>query len=444
MSAPATQIPEVWQKAWKDFEQDVSQAAHAPGACSEFIRSLGPKDLVDLGSGVFKCLSPLRTEKTPSFWIYPDDRGWTDFGTAEGGDLIAFAKKYFGTANWSETLHRLAENLRVESWDSRKRKLSPGHSGGNGGATVDEVISDMLAQWNGDFVEEDKVFTASTWLAQRAHELLPSQIREHLHSRALTDEIIDGEKIGYVPEGFWQVVTDPATQPPFTKKELLATGWFHLHTSRPTEWASEDPAGRISEAFGGRIVMHYWRDGKARYSIGRKYHGRLDGSPAVKVWEAENPWAVAKYKKLPIRNDKRAYISRFIKNDVLWGEDCLRHARGQTLYITEGIVDAMMLKMLGFNAISPVTIAFAQHDVEHVLLVLRYAKPSQIIILNDTDSVFDIRTGKERRPGLEGAKKMAKTLLAHNYVARIASIPKPKDVAKIDVNDYVRNHRDVA
>lgn len=38
--------------------------------------------------------SPLRKEKTPSFWIYPKTNSWYDYGTGQGGDLVDFVRHY--------------------------------------------------------------------------------------------------------------------------------------------------------------------------------------------------------------------------------------------------------------------------------------------------------------------------------------------------------------
>ncbi|KQS32747.1 toprim domain-containing protein [Dyadobacter sp. Leaf189] len=39
-------------------------------------------------------LSPLRKEKTPSFWVYLKTNRWYDYGEAAGGDLIDFVRLY--------------------------------------------------------------------------------------------------------------------------------------------------------------------------------------------------------------------------------------------------------------------------------------------------------------------------------------------------------------
>lgn len=42
------------------------------------------------------CLSPFSDEKTPSCKVYDDQRGWHDFSSNHGGDIIDFVRLYFG------------------------------------------------------------------------------------------------------------------------------------------------------------------------------------------------------------------------------------------------------------------------------------------------------------------------------------------------------------
>jgi len=48
--------------------------------------------------------SPLRKEKTPSFYVYRKTNSWYDYGEAAGGDLIAFASRYLRSCNEPDTM----------------------------------------------------------------------------------------------------------------------------------------------------------------------------------------------------------------------------------------------------------------------------------------------------------------------------------------------------
>jgi len=57
-------------------------------------------------------LSPFRTEKTPSFHVWPETQTWRDFGSNEGGDLFTFIMKV-ENLDFREALTLLAERAGV-------------------------------------------------------------------------------------------------------------------------------------------------------------------------------------------------------------------------------------------------------------------------------------------------------------------------------------------
>lgn len=42
-----------------------------------------------------KMCCPFHSDKTPSFKVYPNDKGWYCFGCCQGGDVISFAQRLF-------------------------------------------------------------------------------------------------------------------------------------------------------------------------------------------------------------------------------------------------------------------------------------------------------------------------------------------------------------
>lgn len=42
-----------------------------------------------------KMCCPFHSEKTPSFKVYPNDKGWYCFGCGQGGDVISFVQRLF-------------------------------------------------------------------------------------------------------------------------------------------------------------------------------------------------------------------------------------------------------------------------------------------------------------------------------------------------------------
>ncbi|MCE6989006.1 CHC2 zinc finger domain-containing protein [Dyadobacter sp. CY323] len=63
-------------------------------------------------------LSPLRNEKTPSFWVYLKTNTWYDYGEAAGGDLIDFVRHYLKSNREDHTTAdalRWIKNMSVHS-----------------------------------------------------------------------------------------------------------------------------------------------------------------------------------------------------------------------------------------------------------------------------------------------------------------------------------------
>jgi DNA primase len=357
------------------------------------------------GDGAFKGLSPFRTEKTPSFYVWPGKGCW-DFGSRQGGDLIAFERQRNGVS-FREACDNVARFFGADDWEARKAKR---------GATTDpEALAAHLEEES----SKERIFAALTFVAQVCARLLPCMARQHvIEHYGYLPAFLEAQMVGYCPSNLWEVLE--AEPHPFSADELLATGMFV-------------PLGDGTPAptFDGRIVFFYWKDGFVRYAIGREYFGRARRADVLPGWYEQRPWDAGKYKKLPTRSEKRPHVSPFIQNSVLWGEDCLRLVRaGDTLAVSEGVTDAGMLAQAGFPVISPVTVAFRNEDVERVLALIKRYRIAKVVILNDNDTTPD---GKH--PGLDGAKRMAKALWAAGVDVRIARLPRPEGATKIDVNE---------
>lgn len=59
------------------------------------------------------CRSPFAAnDKTPSLKVYDGDRGWHDFSSGKGGDIIAFVQEYFGL-NFMEACKKINGDMRL-------------------------------------------------------------------------------------------------------------------------------------------------------------------------------------------------------------------------------------------------------------------------------------------------------------------------------------------
>jgi len=359
----------------------------------------------DEGRGQYKCCSPLRKEKTPSFYIYPDG-GWHDFGTGESGDIFAYIMQR-DRCSFVDACTALAEAVGHPTWAETKRHR---------GAPAEDP-KELLVAWDTQATVA-RFWQMVTDLVYLCHAALPTQVRDYLRQHyGFFDWLIDFEKIGYVPPGLWEIAVE-RFRGVYTEEELLSSGFFVQTGSGPVAHCA------------GRILFPYWKDGLCRYTIGRQYFGKA-GKDSVAI----PPHDSGKYKKHLTHSERRLHVSALIHNDVFWGEDALRLGETQgprTLIITEGVADALSLKLLDYPVISPVTVTFAKRDIDKAI---RVARPfDRVVILNDADELAD---GTE--PGKAGALRMATALWAAGIEVAIGRLPKPPGVAKTDINEIVRD-----
>ncbi len=440
--------PPEWIAHYRAWTDEIRARVHEPGALWAYVQTTNPRRVRHLGRGEILMSSPLRDDgKTPSFRVHDDTSTWKDFGGAqEGGDwfhFVAILKGWNIAHDWPKFLAHACEFYGIPTWEERKaaiRGVTP-----NTPALALEDERTMLEKWNGTYVEEATVFGAMTWLAGFAHALLlPHPAHHHLvHHYGFDPDFLAAQLIGFCPPRFWEECVDPARECPYTPRQLLATGWFHEKKTAEIRsadaWGIALPDslfGTVKCAFGDRIVFPYWKDSLVRYAIGRQWHGPATMADLAE-WYQANPWDAGKYKKLPLRSEGRLYISGHISNTVIWNEDCLKRARGHWVCVTEGVADAASLAQLDVPVISPVTIAFSDHDIERVIQLLLRAGVAGVWICNDNDVTTDKKTGRERKPGLEGAKKMAAALWMAGIDVRVVTLPKPEGVRKIDLNEWV-------
>lgn len=368
-----------------------------------------------------------RSHSHRSLQIMVDKQGWYCFGCGVGGDalqLVEFVHAGVVTRGQSGRMpesHRAARDFLA----SRVGLPTLVH------ATAEDPEAAEAAH-----VQTLRVREALTALAGIYHERLLGDAEVlgwfEQHYR-IGRETVERLQIGFAQnEGLLrQLQSEPHN---FTLRELSATGAF-----RPT---SQDG---LVPFFDGRIVFPYWSRGSVVFLIGRR-------TP----WTPDQDWEKAKYKKLPVRNDRNhSHVAACIRNDVLFNEDALIGAP-ERIIITEGVTDCISLMEHGFAAVSPVTVRIREADWERLLPKLRGVK-----------TVYICQDNEISEAGAQGAMKTARILAEHGIATRVASLPLgekqraareslanlPPDAprpdslvadAKIDVNEYFASGKTAA
>ncbi|PID38734.1 MAG: hypothetical protein CSB49_04010 [Proteobacteria bacterium] len=360
---------------FREFVEEVRAAV-------DLVEVIG-EDVQLKGSGhVLKGLSPFRSEQHPSFCVWPKDQRWYDFagGDGQGGDVFSYVQQRDGVG-FKEAVFSLAERKGIRRPDQDE-----------------EAFQKELAL----LVERREVERMLTKAAAYYHGVLPSKVREELYRDhyGFTDETVDGLMLGFADGHLFEHFREELK---VSRELALKTGLFVVIKG-----------GRVEDFFRDRLVFPYWKGGQVAYFIARstKYTG-------------DEAWEKSKYKKLLTHSDRHSYVSTTVRNDTFFGEDAVRGA--EQILITEGITDAISARQAGIPCISPVTTRFRKQDTAKLLKLTRAA--ARVVICNDAE---------ESGAGAAGALETASALHVAGRDVRIAVLPRPEGLDKIDVNEFLK------
>jgi DNA primase len=133
---------------------------------------------LDTSSRNPKARCPFHTERTPSFYVFPETGTWRCFGAcATGGDAISFVMKREGF-EFKEALHILADRAGVQY-----------------GAGTSTVQADAAPK--ATVIEANDA--AARWFSQMLLSSEGKQAREYLESRGIDMEVAERRGFGYAP-----------------------------------------------------------------------------------------------------------------------------------------------------------------------------------------------------------------------------------------------------
>jgi len=333
----------------------------------------------------FRGLCPFHTEKTPSFYVFPDRGTWRCFGSCgEGGDLFSFVQKR-DNLEFRDALRALAAEagvqLTAESAQQRSRhdKLAAIVS-----AAVDYYQRCLSGPEGGP-----------------AREYL-------LETRGLRQEALDAFRLGWAPDE-WRGLRDYLEGRGYEEADILASGML----------VENESGGQPYDRFRGRVIVPIADERGVFVAMGgRGLHG-------------EEP----KYLNSP-------QTELFDKGRTLFGLDLAAPGirDSGTVVVVEGYMDVIGPWQAGFkNVVATMGTSLTEN---HATLLRRFAR--RVVLAMDPDAAG--LAAAERAGGLfialDSPENMARSARsADSFVAqtelelRVAPLPAGKDPDEVARDD---------
>lgn len=346
--------------------------------------------------------------------IWPSIQGFKCYHCGEKGDVIDLVVLFKNHLEKREAINYLADRVRMSHLGDLD--LTPAEK------------ERRETEYKKKALVENMLTEAANWYHRQLDE--HPDIKEHLINHyKFSKDIITELQIGFAPAfSSGSKLADYLNKFPEFQGKIALSGLFSVGSSGN---------GTYYDFFKGRIVFPYWKGGKIVYMAARatdhtpadQYECYVDKDGNIKRDDQENPFYI-KYKKLRTydpNNEKRKYISKFIQNDVFMGEDSIRGAK--KILIPEGAPDLISAIDYGFAAISSITTRFREKDHKKLELLTKNA-----------DSVYIINDNEDNQAGFNGALQTGIFLTKAGKNVFLVDLPRPEDVNKIDLNEYLRDH----
>jgi len=329
----------------------------------------------------FKGLCPFHTEKTPSFYVFPERGNWRCFGTCgEGGDIFTFVQKRENT-DFRGALRILAEEAGVELTPEDARKRSQHER-------LAAVMSAAV-----DFYQR--------CLREPGGEPAMAYL---LEKRGILQRTIDSWRLGWAPND-WRVLRGYLHNRGYDERDMVASGLL----------VEGDNGREAYDRFRGRVIIPIANERGEYIAMG----GRgLQG---------EEP----KYLNSP-------QTELFDKGRTLFGLDHASAAIRESgvAVVVEGYMDVLGPWQAGFpNVVATMGTSLTEH---HAGLLRRYAR--RIVLAMDPDAAGlaaaeragGLFLGLESPERMGQAVRQADTILgATELELRVAPLPPGRDPDEI-------------
>lgn len=280
-------------------------------------------------------LCPFHKEKTPSFNVVEDKQFFHCFGCGKSGDVYKFVEEY-RQVSFLDSVRLLAKRAGITIPNDRPQQVE----------TRTQNPNQLLLDIQKDAAKFYSAVLKTTKEGQEA--------KAYLHSRGLTDDVIDYFNIGLSPKGSDFLYQSLSKH--YDEKVLMNSGLFNF----------SEQSNRFYDAFQNRIMFPLTND-KGRIVA---FSGR--------IWSREDVESQqAKYK-----NTRSTVI--FNKSYELYHLDKARPSVSKTheVYLMEGFMDVIAAYRSGIdNAVASMGTALTPEHVSHLK---RYAK--KVVLTYDGDA----------------------------------------------------------
>ena len=388
----------------------------------DLVEEAKPKGLRATGASSLICCSPLRVDKSPSFSVFESGGGeyvGFDHATRESFDLYGYIEKKEGLS-FAEAVKWAGDRVGMP-WDDYKKQNSDGTGIAPPPAGISQEAWDKARDEVLALDERQLVGNMQQAMVDLAHGMfLRSGLPAYVEKRwGISPETQNRFMLGFIPHGFGSLLKDWNERNlfPYGPRKLLKTGWF-IPRGHPA-----DPKPDIMCIFDGRLLYPYLFRGKCRYAAARIIYEK-DIEPSYFVGRE---WDASKFKKAMVNGPSRPSVSKYVQNDILYNADNLLRSRSgfKRIVIVEGPSDCMAMIEHGYDCVAPVTTSVRVEDIP--ALVRDVEKYEEIVLATDTDITED-----GRRPGLEGALRMAPALMEAGKKVRLFILPLAKGQTKVD------------
>ncbi|MSQ32464.1 MAG: DNA primase [Dehalococcoidia bacterium] len=243
----------------------------------------------------FKAVCPFHSEKTPSFYVFPDKQSWHCFGAcATGGDAIGFVMKR-ENLSFNEAMEKLARRTGVDI----TRASDPGKM------NLEKRLR-ALSEDAGEFFQSLLLNSPSA-----------ESVRQYVAKRGITAESLKNFGVGWAPDGF-NMLLSHLERRGYESREIVAAGL-----------ALVGEQGSVRDRFRNRLMFTIRDD-----------RGRIVGFGGRALDPDDEP----KY-----MNSPQTVI--FDKSSILYAIDHAKDSIRETnqVVIVEGYMDALIAHQQGFH-----------------------------------------------------------------------------------------------